>query len=120
VIRVPDFPDPSEVKSYISGLDFLIAGRMHACIAAFSSGTPVVPVAYSRKFTGLFGMLGYQWLVPVRGVDEEGAHAFLMDSLARRAELASDMSVGMAKVGGLIDAYRAELRQLFGRLRHAS
>jgi polysaccharide pyruvyl transferase WcaK-like protein len=28
---------------------------MHACIAAFSSGVPVFPLAYSRKFNGLFG-----------------------------------------------------------------
>jgi polysaccharide pyruvyl transferase WcaK-like protein len=27
---------------------------MHACIAAFSSGVPVYPIAYSRKFNGLF------------------------------------------------------------------
>lgn len=27
---------------------------MHACIAAISSGVPVYPLAYSRKFNGLF------------------------------------------------------------------
>ncbi len=27
---------------------------MHACIAAISSGVPVFPMAYSRKFNGLF------------------------------------------------------------------
>ncbi|RYD71007.1 MAG: polysaccharide pyruvyl transferase family protein, partial [Verrucomicrobiaceae bacterium] len=43
VRRVPDFTSPSDAKSYISGLDFLVAARMHACIAAFSAGTPVVP-----------------------------------------------------------------------------
>ena len=36
-----------------------MGARMHACIAAFSSGVPVVPMAYSRKFEGLFGSLGY-------------------------------------------------------------
>src|SRR3546814_3014258 len=36
-IRVPDFAGPCEAKSYISSLDYLVAGRMHACIAAFSS-----------------------------------------------------------------------------------
>src|SRR3546814_2882687 len=60
-IRVPDFAGPCEAKSYISSLDYLVAGRMHACIAAFSSGTPVMPVAYSRKFSGLFGTLGYDF-----------------------------------------------------------
>lgn len=55
----PVFSGPSEAKSYISGLDFFVGARMHACIAAFSSGVPVVPLAYSRKFTGLFATLGY-------------------------------------------------------------
>ena len=63
----PRFASPGDAKSYISGLDFLVAGRMHACIAAISTGVPVVPVAYSRKFTGLFEMLGYPWTLPVTG-----------------------------------------------------
>lgn len=59
VIVAPSFTRPSEAKSYIAGLDFFTGARMHACIAAFSSGVPVVPMAYSRKFNGLFGTLGY-------------------------------------------------------------
>ncbi|MDO9429852.1 MAG: polysaccharide pyruvyl transferase family protein [Phenylobacterium sp.] len=112
-IRVPNFAGPSEAKSYISSLDFLVAGRMHACIAAFSSGTPVVPIAYSRKFTGLFGMLGYRWLVPVTGSDDASAHAFMMDCLARRSELERDVGEGMGKVGTLLDVYRSELRKFY-------
>ena len=50
----PFFLDPIEAKDYISGLDFFSGARMHACIAAFSTGVPVFPLAYSRKFTGLF------------------------------------------------------------------
>ena len=112
-VRVADFPGPSEAKSYISGLDFLVAGRMHACIAAFSSGTPVAPVAYSRKFSGLFGMLDYSWVVPVKGLSEDDALAFLNDALARRGELAQAEAKGMTQVAGLLDAYRAALRDLF-------
>jgi len=44
-IVAPRFRNSSEAKSYISGLDFFCGSRMHACIAAFSSGVPVVPVA---------------------------------------------------------------------------
>ena len=37
VVCAPRFASPSEAKSYISGLDFLVAGRMaSACIAAYS------------------------------------------------------------------------------------
>jgi polysaccharide pyruvyl transferase WcaK-like protein len=56
----PEFRTPSEAKSFIAGLDFFAGARMHACIAAFSSGVPCIPLAYSRKFSGLFGALGYQ------------------------------------------------------------
>lgn len=113
VIRVPDFLGPLEAKTYISGLDFLVAARMHACIAAFSSGTPVVPVAYSRKFTGLFGMLGYNWLVPVGGVSDGDNIAFVLQQLENRSALAAEMAVGMTKVGSLLDVYRTELQRIF-------
>ena len=58
-VLAPAFQSPSEAKSYIAALDFFMGARMHACIAAFSSGVPVMPMAYSRKFEGLFGTIGY-------------------------------------------------------------
>ena len=116
-IRVPDFASPSDAKSFISGLDLLIAGRMHACIAAFSSGVPVVPVAYSRKFAGLFeGVLGYPHLVPVKGLGTEAALAFLLDCIDRRAELAADVERGNARVAAALDRYSAELERLFAKV----
>lgn len=114
-VRVPNFPGPSEAKSYISSLDFLVASRMHACIGAFSAGTPVVPVAYSRKFEGTFGLLGYDRLVPVTGVDEAGAVAYVLDALDRRAELAAEEAAGMRRVDELMAGYRAALRALLSR-----
>jgi polysaccharide pyruvyl transferase WcaK-like protein len=50
----PFFITPIDAKNFISGLDFFTGSRMHACIAAFSSGVPVFPIGYSRKFNGLF------------------------------------------------------------------
>lgn len=112
-IRTPNFNGPSDAKSYISGLDFLVAGRMHACIGALSAGTPVVPIAYSRKFSGLFGMLDYGWIIPMTGLDTDQALARLNDWLERRDELARDAAVSMSKVERLLDVYRSELRKLF-------
>lgn len=54
LILSPLFLDPISAKGYIAGMDFFMGARMHATIAAFSSGVPVVPMAYSRKFNGLF------------------------------------------------------------------
>lgn len=61
IILSPFFIDPIKAKNYISAMDFFAGARMHACIGAFSSGVPVYPIAYSRKFTGLFNeTLGYK------------------------------------------------------------
>ncbi len=63
IVVAPRFKTPIEAKTYISGLDFFTGARMHACIAAFSSGVAVYPMAYSRKFNGLFQeTLQYQWM----------------------------------------------------------
>lgn len=69
----PIFKDPIEAKSYISGLDLLIGSRMHATIAAFSSGVPVIPVAYSMKFGGLFDSLNYPYYIDGRIMDTSKA-----------------------------------------------
>jgi len=117
VVRTPNFASPSEAKSYISGLDFLVGGRMHACIAAFSSGVPVAPVAYSRKFSGLFqGVLGYDHLVPVTGMDTDQALAFTLDCLERRDELKAEVARGNARVADLLAAYSRELEALLARV----
>lgn len=116
-IRVPAFAGPSEAKSYISGLDLMIAARMHACIAAYSSGVPVVPVAYSRKFQGLFGdLLGYGHCLPVTGVDQGEAVRFILDRLDRRGDLLAEVAQGMARVDPLLDAYEQALHALFARV----
>jgi polysaccharide pyruvyl transferase WcaK-like protein len=60
LVLAPRFATPSEAKSYIAGMDFFMGARMHACIAALSSGVAVAPMAYSRKFAGLFGSIGYE------------------------------------------------------------
>lgn len=114
VVRAPDFPTPSAAKSYIAALQFLVAGRMHACIGAFSAGVPVAPIAYSRKFAGLFeGVLGYPYQVPVKGMSTDQALAYLLDCFERRDELASAVAEGNIRVAAALDAYHDELRGFF-------
>lgn len=114
VILAEKFAGPIEAKSYIAGLDMLVGGRMHACIAAHSSGVAVVPVAYSRKFAGLFeDLLGYPHLVPVTGLDTDDAVAFVLDAFERRAELAQDASRSRARVEELLGGYVEALTELF-------
>lgn len=106
VIRVPNFADPIAAKSYISGLDVLVAARMHACIAAYSSGVATIPVAYSRKFAGLFaGTLGYPHMVPVTGMSTSQAVDYTVEQIARRGELASEIAAGSVAVSDLLSTY---------------
>ena len=86
---------------------------MHACIAAFSAGTPVLPVAYSRKFSGLFGLLGYDHVLPLTGMTEEAATRFVLGALDRRVELSRTQAVAMERVEGLLDVYRGTLTNVF-------
>ena len=46
---------------------------MHATIASFSSETVTIPVAYSKKFEGLFGNLGYKYIVDLRKLSTDEA-----------------------------------------------
>jgi colanic acid/amylovoran biosynthesis protein len=114
LVRVPDFASPSDAKSHVSGLDFLIAGRMHACIAAYSSGVPVIPVAYSRKFAGLFeGVLGYRHGIPVTGVTTEQAVAYVTERFEKRAELKQEIETGLTKVDEAMSRYTDSLKSFF-------
>ncbi|MEM7423708.1 MAG: polysaccharide pyruvyl transferase family protein [Pseudomonadota bacterium] len=70
-VVAPTFASPQEAKSYIAGMDFFVGARMHACIAAFSSGVPALPMAYSRKFAGVFGSLGYNHCADCRNEQPE-------------------------------------------------
>ncbi len=108
--RVGPFVDPVEAKSCIASLDFLVAGRMHACIAAYSSGVAVFPVAYSRKFSGLFeGVLGYPHLLPVTGVGTQQAIERTLAAFDQRATLAAATIAGRAKATQLLAGYQAAL-----------
>jgi colanic acid/amylovoran biosynthesis protein len=118
VIRVPDFTSPSAAKSYIAGLDFLVSGRMHACIAAYSSGVPVVPVAYSRKFSGLFGgVLKYPYQIPVTGLATDDALEMLNRCVNDRATLEEAIRTGAKVVAPALAAYDAVLLELFQKVK---
>jgi len=82
------FSTPMEAKSYISGLDFFIGARMHSTIAAISSGIPVVPMAYSRKFSGLFcDTLNYQYVMDMTILSKEQCLDMLKRVVYNRTEI---------------------------------
>lgn len=81
-VLAPEFTDPIEAKNYISGLDVFIGSRMHATIGAFSSGVPVIPLSYSRKFEGLYGALGYDHCVDCTKETQAGALTQIMRDIS--------------------------------------
>jgi len=109
-VLAPAFGNPMEAKSYISGLDFFAGARMHSCIAAYSSGVPVVPMAYSRKFSGLFTRsLGYPALVDLRSDGQKEAYQKVCEGFNDRATLRQAILAKRDTIEKSIDAFRQEL-----------
>lgn len=112
-VLAPAFATPSEAKGYISGMDFFMGARMHACIAAFSSGVPVVPMAYSRKFAGMFGSLGYNATVDCTVQDGAAILTWIAAAFEDRATLARDaaaaLALGLEKLGRYEAALEAQI-----------
>lgn len=112
VRRIGDFADSSAAKSFISSLDFVIAARMHACIAALSAGVPVAPVAYSRKFAGLFGGIGYDAVIPAKGLDERGVVQLATRLVKDREALQQDVATAQAEARLRTGVHRRAVRNL--------
>lgn len=108
----PRFKSPVEAKSFISDLDILAGSRLHATIAAVSSGVPVIPLGHTRKFSGVFGAVDYPLVCDLRTLDEEGVLACVRDAMNRIPELraAAVRSCGIAQ--SKLDVYQAYLNQL--------
>jgi colanic acid/amylovoran biosynthesis protein len=112
----PRFTGPSQAKSYIAGLDLFLGSRMHATIAAISSNTAVLPLGYSRKFSGLFDSLGYSWNSDLTSETNEAVmariNAALTDLPGLRAQTMVANAEAQRRLGGyrdFLDATMAEL-----------
>ena len=112
----PVFASPSEAKSYIAGLDFFMGARMHSTIAAFSAGVPVIAMAYSRKFQGVFATLGYKYVADMTTDSSEAILTQIRDGFINRAQLGSEMAEAMKGVDARLDAYRDLAAQVIADL----
>ncbi|MCB0346089.1 MAG: polysaccharide pyruvyl transferase family protein [Bdellovibrionales bacterium] len=112
VIPAPKFRSPSEAKAYIAGLDFFVGSRMHSTIAAYSSGVPVLPIAYSRKFSSLFGDIGYHHTVDAASVESDDKLVeTILQSIENRHLMKAEVDYGMGLVHERIESYENFLRQ---------
>jgi len=121
IVLPPRFLGPSQAKSYIAGLDFFLGSRMHATIAAISSGTAVLPLGYSRKFTGLFGSIDYPWMADLTALAEDQVMARLEAALADVPQVTADAIAAAERAQHTLGSYTAMLDRLFAELaaRHA-
>lgn len=102
LVLAPFFLSPVDAKSYIAGLDLFMGARMHSTIAAFSSGVPVVPMAYSRKFNGLFiETLQYNIIVDLKEMDKHEVLDTITDAYKNHVclrDVVNDRMNGFVKV----------------------
>jgi colanic acid/amylovoran biosynthesis protein len=86
--------DQGEVKSIIGRCSVFIGARMHSCIAALSQGIPTVGVAYSKKFSGVFGVVGVpEWVLPARELGTEEAVVYAMGLVKKADSLRSRLAI---------------------------
>ena len=80
-----------------AALGFFMGARMHATIAAFSAGVPVVPMAYSRKFNGLFvDTLKYDHIIDLKADDESNVLMQVEDCFVHRDSLKHEIAYQLA------------------------
>ena len=106
------FSSPMEAKSYISSCHFFMGGRMHACIAAFSAEVPCVPMAYSRKFTGLFNTLEYPHVADCTQDDQAKVVAKISAAFDNREGLTRATSNGKSIARSRLDNYTQLLSKI--------
>lgn len=82
-----DFETPMEAKQIISSMDVFIGARMHATIAAFSTGVATIPVSYSRKFEGLYQDLEYPYLIGATYMNTQDAIVKTIEWIKNRGQL---------------------------------
>lgn len=110
----PKFDGPIQAKSFISSLVFFTGSRMHATIAAVSSGVATIPLAYSRKFSGVFGTIDYPYTLDLYGeTDQVSIERAFFDQFDQNLELLkSDAIEATKKAKEHLQVYRNYLMAL--------
>ncbi|WP_159441679.1 polysaccharide pyruvyl transferase family protein [Roseivivax lentus] len=112
-VRVsPAGATPGETKAQIARMDFFCGSRMHACIAAFSAGVPTLPLAYSRKFIGVFRTLGYDLVADCTADTEDEIMSKIHQGFEQRETLRKDMDSMRAEADRRLSTYSDKLYEL--------
>jgi colanic acid/amylovoran biosynthesis protein len=100
-----------ELKAIVAGMSLFVGVRMHANIAALSSGVPVVALAYSHKTVGIMSMLGQQhWVLDIREFSGEALFRKVEAAWAERRTIKKELQGALpaARDGALRNAWLAK------------
>ncbi len=96
-----------EARDFLGSAHVVIGARMHACLNALSMGTPAIPLAYSRKFAGLLGDLGWDWTVPAHAPD-----AVAQVMRFTRVDAADQLQRALSQADDLLDKAAEALQRI--------
>lgn len=109
VAVLPDAYDQAEIKHVISTMDWFCGTRMHATIAALSTGVPTAAIAYSPKTLGVFETCGQgRHVIDPRSLETQAVLDGLVNSFtargSARASLAESLPGVLAGAEAQMDA----------------
>ncbi|MBQ6587581.1 MAG: polysaccharide pyruvyl transferase family protein [Butyrivibrio sp.] len=110
---VGEINSPIDAKDYISAMDVLIAARMHATVAGVSTGCATIPVAYSRKFMGLYENIGYDYVLDVKTLDTESAVNQTLEWVLDYKKLQAAADSSQRHVQDKLQAFQEDLIDIF-------
>ncbi|MEV4760483.1 polysaccharide pyruvyl transferase family protein [Micromonospora sp. NPDC049559] len=120
VAITPPGLDPHQTKWVIGRTSWFCGMRMHATIAALSSGVPAAILAYSRKARGVFASVGQErHVADARRLGDEDLLAALWRSWSTRAGTAAELA---ERAPAAIDRAGRQMDEILGlaRAEHAS
>lgn len=113
----PFFYSPKDVKTYISQCHFFIGSRMHATIGAVSCGLPTLPLAYSRKFKGVYNSIDYNYTVDLNGHTNNEIIALLNKMMILNYnEVKADVNAARSKVDSKNKKYIRDIVSIIKRV----
>lgn len=111
------FNNPKQVKTYISQCNLFIGSRMHATIAAVSMGVPTLPLAYSRKFKGVFETLDYPYTLDINCISEKDVLERIDYMINNNDEILRQLVDDLKRVNVLKETYVSEISKTIISLR---
>jgi polysaccharide pyruvyl transferase WcaK-like protein len=99
---------PAELKWLIGRTSFVVASRMHACIAAMSQSVPTVGLGYSDKFLGVFESAGVgDAVVDLRLASSHDVAARVLSAFTDRPQVRRRLDARMTRIRNhVVDAFK--------------